>query len=358
MRFSKSLLMMFAGLGLFACNNNDDIVEGGKIEGPADVVVKIDLPNVKTRTVTDPTTGNNSGDKVDAVVDKIYVTLNASKGGMTKELTDETSVVFSDVEGPSNVVVSVNYDHSKGDYTFNFDAANATGVGLKTPMYGENNNFIQSEGKATIEVEVKHLLARMEFSGIKHEHKLAAADCIFKEENLTLAGSFLKGVGTEVNTWDDFDKSNWDKFGGLFKADETTTYPANGQCIAYNIEDGTRPVFYLAFDKVEYSDVYSAANNNAIWAGNGHGYAYVSTYKINKGTLTNDDLEKFGAQETGVDGVYSITKFPAGYIYKVTELAVPDEAIHPTIDGKGIEVTATVKILPWTVVLGEVEWQE
>lgn len=350
---------MFAGLGLFACNNNDDIVEGGKIEGPADVVVKIDLPNVKTRTVTDPTTGNNSGDKVNAVVDKIYVTLNASKGKETKVLEGNgvTSVLFSDVEGPSNVVVSVNYDHRNGDYTFDFDAANATGVGLKTPMYGENNKFIQSEGKATIEVEVKHLLARMEFSGIKHEHKPAATDCIFNEDKLVLAGSFLKGVGTVVSSWEGFINSDWDKFGGPFKVDGTL-YPEENKCIAYNIEAGTRPVFYLAFDKVEYSDVYSAANNNAIWGGNSHGYAYVSTYKINKGTLTNDDLEKFGAQETGVDGVYSITKFPAGYIYKVTELAVPDEAIHPTIDGKGIEVTATVKILPWTVVLGEVEWQE
>lgn len=348
---------MFAGLGLFACNNNDDIVEGGKIEGPADVVVKINLPNVKTRTVTDPTTGNNSGDKVDAVVDKIYVTLNASKGGTTKELTDETSVVFSDVEGPSNVVVSVNYDHRDGDYIFNFDAANATGVGLKTPMYGENHEFNQSEGKATIEVEVKHLLARMEFSGIKHEHKPAATDCIFNEDKLVLAGSFLKGVGATVNTWEDFTNSDWDKFGGPFKVGGTL-YPEENKCIAYNIEDGTCPVFYLAFDKVEYSDVYSADNNNAIWVGNGHGYAYVKTYKINKGALTDDDLKKFGAQETGVNGVYSITTFPAGYIYKVTELAVPDEAIHPTIDGKGIEVTATVKILPWTVVLGEVEWQE
>lgn len=358
MRFSKSLLMMFAGLGLFACNNNDDIVEGGKIEGPADVVVKIDLPNVNTRVVTPPTTGDNSGDEAAVVVENIYVTLNASKGAETKELKgNETSVVFSDVEGPSNVVVSVNYDHRDGDYTFNFDAANSTYKGLKAPMYGENNEFILSEGKATIEVEVEHLLARMEFSGIKHEHKDEVAGCIFKDEDLTLEGSFLKGVGAEVNTWQDFEKSDWDKFVGPFKADGTT-YPIDDECTAYNIEGSTLPTFYLAFSGVEYSDEYSKNHDNAIWVGNGHGYAYVKTYKINKGALTDDDLKKFGAQETGVDGVYSITKFPAGYIYKVTELAVPDEAIHPTIDGKGIEVTATVKILPWTVVLGEVEWQE
>lgn len=359
MRFSKSLLMMFAGLGLFACNNNDDIVEGGKIEGPADVVVKIDLPNVNTRAVTPPTTGDNSGAEASVVVEKIYVTLNASKGKDTKVLEKgETSVVFSDVEGPSNVVVSVNYDHRSGDYKFDFDAANSTYEGLKAPMYGENNEFLLSEGKATIEVEVEHLLARMEFSGIKHEHKQGVSECIFNEEELTLEGSFLKDVGAEVNTWQDFQNSNWDKFGGVFKADGTTIYPENGNCTAYNIEAGSLPIFYLAFSGVEYSEKYSEENDYAIWAGNSHGYAYVSTYKINKGTLTNDDLEKFGAQETAVEGVYSITKFPAGYIYKVTELAVPDEAIHPTIDGKGIAVTATVKILPWTVVLGEVEWQE
>lgn len=350
---------MFAGLGLFACNNNDDIVEGGKIEGPADVVVKIDLPNVKTRTVTDPTPGNNSGDKANAVVDKIYVTLNASKGKETKVLegNNVTPVVFSDVEGPSNVVVSVNYDHRNGDYTFNFEDANATEVGLKTPMYGENNEFIQSEGKATIEVEVKHLLARMEFSGIKHEHKPAATDCIFNEDKLVLAGSFLKGVGTVVSSWEGFINSNWDQFGGSFKVGGTV-YPTENKCIAYNIEETTFPIFSLAFDGVEYSEEYSEGHDNIVWAGNSHGYAYVSTYKINKGALTDDDLSKFDAQATDVDGVYSINKFPAGYIYKVTELAVPDEAIHPTIDGKGIEVTATVKILPWTVVLGEVEWQE
>lgn len=357
MRFSKSLLMMFAGLGLFACSNNDDIVKGGKIEGPADVVVKLNLPNAITRSVTTPSDGTNSGDKVDVSIDKIYVTLNAKKTETKEVSADALTVQFTDVEDPSSVVVSVNYDHRSGDYKFDFEEANTTYEGVKAPMFGTNSNFTPSEGKYAISVDVEHLLARMEFSGISHAHKDGQATCIFDDTKLKISGSFLKGVTPEVTSWDDFNTSSlWDKFEGSFKADGTK-YPQDDECTSYNIEAGSCPTFTLAFDGVEYSKDYSDNNNNAIWTGNGHGYAYVSVYKITKGALADDELSKFEAQDNG-DGTYTIGKFPAGYIYKVTDLTVPDEAIHPTIDGKGVIVEATVTILPWTVVMGDVEWKE
>lgn len=45
MKISKSLFLAFAGLGLFACSN-EDVTENGGIEGVKNVVVKIDVEGI------------------------------------------------------------------------------------------------------------------------------------------------------------------------------------------------------------------------------------------------------------------------------------------------------------------------
>lgn len=57
MKFSKSLLWAFAGLGLFACSNEEVVPEGGSIQkNGATVTVKF-IGDAISRTVETPTIG-------------------------------------------------------------------------------------------------------------------------------------------------------------------------------------------------------------------------------------------------------------------------------------------------------------
>ena len=368
MRFSKSLLMMFAGLGLFACNNNDDIVSGNQFDGPVDVAVKINLPGAMTRSIDTPS-GGDAGTTLDVNIKEIQVSLHLANGQAKvetvtgEEYKNNKEVTFERVENPSKVSVKVNY---KDDYVFSFADANDINkyAGLTAPMYGENDKFSTSEGVAKITVDVEHKLARLEFGGITHvvskNDDAEDLPCIFTDD-LTIAGSFLQNVKTaEVKTWEQFQAGNyWDKFETDNKFVVGKIFPANAgeklQCIAYNIEGNTLPIFTLAFDNVSYTDEYEL-EHSTMWVGT-HGYAIVNQYKIKADGLSQEQVEAFGATYNEDATEYVITQFPAGYIYRVTSLEVPDSAIKPTITGDGVSVVATVNIIPWTVVDGEIEWK-
>ena len=63
------------------------------------------------------------------------------------------------------------------------------------------------------------------------------------------------------------------------------------------------------------------------------------------------------ATDLGED-FYKVVNFPAGYIYKITDLAVPDDAIHTTPDGSGLNLEATITITEWKIVEGSADWTE
>lgn len=107
MKLTKSLFLAFAGLGLFACSNEE--VNQGAIEGVADVAVKIDIPGLTaSRAAVDYTS--------DKVVTPNYVklTLTAGSGTQTKEGTyaeivgDDNLCVFEGVENPQSLSVEIN----------------------------------------------------------------------------------------------------------------------------------------------------------------------------------------------------------------------------------------------------------
>lgn len=365
MRFSKSLLMMFAGLGLFACNNNDDIVEGNQFDGPVDVAVKINLPGAMTRSIDTPSGGEHNS-TLPVEISSIKVTLLAGSGEQTATLSKDDydnnkPVEFKDVENPTKVFVKVNYD---GEYSFDFTKANTDNKSLKAPMYGESlaKDFVENDGTLTTTVKVEHKLARLEIGGIKHVHA-DQKECMFTDK-LVIAGSFLQGVKTaSVESWDDFYGNDiWSKIELPFT--ENTEFPTAEvdvkKCFAYNV-DGTAdstPIFTLAFSEVEYDPDYAEAEGGAIWGEtNGYGYAVVKTYKVNADKLSKDQLAAFGVTDADPKGYVAISKFPAGYIYRITSLDVPDSAIKTTMTGDGVDVIATVEILDWTVVDGEIEWK-
>lgn len=354
MKLTKSLLLMCASLGLFACSNEEIPGNGSKIEGPVDIAVKINLPSdLNTKALSEPTRGD-SGSEKDVDIESITVTLNADKGENTVKLTGDElanlTTTFEGVENPHFVSVKVNYTD---EYSFDLETANTTYAGLKAPMDGKSDDFISTEeGKATINVQVAHKLARLEFSGIQHVDN--NNECIFTQD-ITIEGSFLQDAGIPVTKWEDFKNENlWDKFSGKFLTNNV--YPADNKCTAYNIEGDSKPIFTLAFDNVKYTPEYEA-KEQTVWVGT-HGYAIVDKYKItNVSNFTREEIEKFGITYVQGQDEYEITKFPAGYIYTVTSLEVPDEAIKSTINGNGVNITATINVTPWTVVNGTVEWK-
>lgn len=355
MKLTKSLLLMCASLGLFACSNEEIPGNGSKIEGPVDIAVKINLPSdLNTKALSEPTR-EDSGSEIDVDIESITVTLNADKGGKTVELTEDDlanlTTTFEGVENPHSVSVKVNYTDDK--YSFDLETANTTYAGLKAPMDGISYDFKSTEeGKATINVQVTHKLARLEFSEIQHVDN--NGECIFTQD-ITIEGSFLQDAGIPVTKWEDFKNENlWDKFSGKFLTNNI--YPAENKCTAYNIEGDSKPIFTLAFDNVKYTPEYEA-KEQTVWVGT-HGYAIVDKYKItNVSNFTQEEIEKFGITYVQGQDEYEITKFPAGYIYTVTGLEVPDEAIKSTINGNGVNITATINVTPWTVVNGTVEWK-
>ena len=78
MKISKSLFLAFAGLGLFACSN-EDVTENGGIQGVADVTVKIDLPGLTGSRAVGAYTSSEAVNP-----DYISITLDAAQGGTTK----------------------------------------------------------------------------------------------------------------------------------------------------------------------------------------------------------------------------------------------------------------------------------
>lgn len=88
MKISKSLFLAFAGLGLFACSN-EDVTENG-VQGEASISVKISDPAL-SRAVVDYTSGTGT----EVTLNTIKLVLTAQTGGATKTFN------LSDYDGVS-----------------------------------------------------------------------------------------------------------------------------------------------------------------------------------------------------------------------------------------------------------------
>lgn len=374
---TKSLLLAFAGLGLFACSN-EDLNEGG-IQGVADVAVKIDIPGlVNSRSV-----GAYTSDKT-VTVDYISVTLNAAKGGGTKSGAYSTVVedgicTFTGVQDPQSLSVEINTKN--GEKYVNtvpygtIEDLNKIAV-ANTRMTGSQNKFVADaeNNKYTATVTMNHTMARIEVGGIKHEAH-SAGTCKFKTGNLT--GVMLNNVviqdkqaakkytETEIDTYfgTGFKAGLWDKLtsNNAFFPNAAGPFPAKDgetdQCFAYNIyaAEGAAnlPVLTLYFTDMESADAsHPFVGDN--------GFAFVKQYKVKKTDVdSNAALKKAlcGEPASALDGTYyKVVNFPNGYIYQIKDLVVPDDAIHTTPDGSGLDLEATITVTPWETVTGSADW--
>ena len=361
MKLTKSLFLAFAGLGLFACSN-EEVADNGGVQGDASISVKISDP-VLSRAVVDYTTGT------EVQLNTIKLVLTAQTGGTTMifnaaDYDDRVALLdavngteFKGVRNPSKMEVYINTDKSSGWTT----SDDFMGAGLAEPLYASSTTFTLADSgnpdkdgdgvnEYTVLLTPEHTMARLEFGGIAHVD--TKEYCMF--ETITIDGVILDGVAgvASASAWD---KSNLmsNTIDGDF-TDLSASWPADNKCYAYNIApvtSGELPILKVCFSNININrDVEDYAG--IVW-GNPEqkGYATVKNYKL--AAESQQYATAFGADNP--DGI--ITKFPAGYIYQVKSLEIPDEAIGSGWQGgEDIHVIATVDVSSWNIAQGTVEW--
>lgn len=383
MKLTKSLFLAFAGLGLFACSN-EEITDNGGVQGNSSVTVQINLPKILNGSrsglgiAASGETSGTTGTETPVVIGEkgVKVTLHAAAGGKTETITVDGAstkvgtITFQNVRAPQSVEVSVN----GGDANFlNIDQINQ--AGLAAPLYKSSTDFELSEDQKnyTISVTPEPRYARLELSGISHDadsHAATGNACIFKTAKL--AGLFLDNVwvteenatgmvdvASKADIWDviaesDYASPTWSSLNKVdFLAGET--WPTSGSCYAYSLfGDSQLPsvVFVLDGESLVFNDGVQMIG----YEQGDELYARVSKFVINKpddwSTNKQTYKDKYGVDDNGV-----FTSFKAGNIYQISGIAIPDGAWGPTPGGgTDVNVIATVNVKPWTVVEGTVEW--
>lgn len=365
MKFSKSLLWAFAGLGLFACSNEEVVPEGGSMDGNGVVEVKIVTPNSMSRTLVDATPGNN-GDKVQ-VKGTMSIKLTAGTGSATQTVeldgkgTGTTTVKFWGVQNPTKIEAWVNDGDKVGDGTSIISASAPAMQAMPEaiPAYGSSETFTltgrmeTNEGKSyemyTTSVAVKIPVARLEVSGIKHVTHPTSDEATCKYDELTIDGIYLdkilatKGatsvtdykypevVGGEGVTaipapilWDEID-GDFLATGAVWPA---TADPAKAYAFNFYPNAAQMPILKIYFATATASDLDNPVSQPR--------YAVIKSY--------NGD---------------SAFKFEAGKIYRITDVTLSDKNIIGDEEGNnqyGVDVTVTEA--QWTIVDTTAEWVE
>ena len=298
-------------------------------------------------------------------------TITLTKDDLTN--INNGTLTFTNVIAPSSVEVIIN-GGSKDKLTI--DQANT--AGLATPMWAEvttadadaadGNGFVWNNDAQQYDVTITPAprYARLELSNISHGAD-GADGCIF--EAAQFKGLYLNDIYTTeggtalasaegANAWaslatDAYAAPTWSPETGDFLA-ENAMWPAeDGQCYAYSVFEGKLPIVVFAVDNVTLAD-------NVIikgWEGSADDCLYAAVGKF----VTSEEIEEADRAKYGVgaDGK-TIETFKAGNIYKITDIAIPDVAWQPEPYDPGQQtkytVVATVKVLPWTIVEGTVEW--
>lgn len=384
MKFSKSLLWAFAGLGLFACSN-EEVVDNTQLpDGVGAVTINIVSPSM-SRAIVDGTTATSV-----PVTGNVTISLEATTGSgsidlSTEELAKQSSVTFWNVKGPKKITVSMN----GGKASYADDAPTIfTSEPAGVPAYGEVgetditlSSTTSSPGKEggadyetgansgdenktyqlyTASVTLAIPVARLEVSGIQHiTDTHATGDCAYK--TLKIAGVYLDNVyatgagvtyasgafpcATGAPTDYSYDGTHGTGTAAILKDAATVTdfltanqtWPeTDGKAYAYYFygADGADklPKFKIYFSESESQDATSPLPAPR--------YAMITSYK-----------------QTSENGGGQITKFEAGHIYRITSAKLTDENIIGDEGGNtlyGVEVT--VEEAEWKVETIDAEW--
>lgn len=363
MKLNKFFMLGLAGLAFAACSNDDEVTSA--MDG--DAVVRVNIVTAgSTRAVDTPVAGEDLSEQA-VVVKSVKLILTAEKGGATKDFTSldqinnpEKPVIFEGVRNPSKLEVFIN-----GGKAENLELAEVVETGLAAPMYAvktgaEFGQAVKEEykGKKVMTYKVtlnpQHETALVEFSGIKHkDHQ--GKPCAFK--SIRLDGIFMDNIQTaEGGNRATYDSWNAAQNGvptfEVINEDFMTpdkVWPAaveqQAKCYAYNMFPGTCASLVLAASNITANDGFDALLTN--------GYARVARYKLDVTKMTPEQKQALGANDEGY-----ITEFKAGYVYRIKDIVVPDEAWGPTpAGGEDVNVLVVeVTVNPWKLVSGTVEW--
>lgn len=368
---TKSLLLAFAGLGLFACSN-EEFNENG-VNGEANVSVRIDEPTL-SRAIDAGNFTNSTAVTLNSI--KLVLTAQTGSAEKTFNLNDEgiggdraklleevNKFQFLKVRNPSKMEVFINTVKSSG-----WTLADVVNTELAEPLYASSKTFVDKGdtdddniNEYQVDLTPAHTVARLELGGIEHIHsKVEGTEdekpCMFKTINID--GIFLNKVaGTTAATDWATAQTNTPVHSVIGTSEKPVSFvtgqkwPADGKCYGYNIlpvTSGNLPVLTVCFSNIT---IDTEKYDGVVWGNeDGFGYATVKNYKLDAASASHK--EAFGAGDDNI-----IKKFPAGYIYQVKSLQIPDEAIGTTIDGgKDVHVYAVVTVNPWTIATGTVEW--
>lgn len=360
---TKSLLLAFAGLGLFACSN-EDLNEGKNLDGNGVVEVKIVSPSDMSRAIVAGTDG--AGPVL--VQGTITVKLTATSGDQTATIPadgGQHTVKFWDVKGPSKIEAYIN----DGDKVIDGVSIDATTPDMQAmpeniPAYGSTtdiklNGEIETHDtknyemyKATVQMNIP--VARLEVSGICHKKHAGEPDDVCEYSKLTINGIYL------------------DKIYATKGASAVTDYHYPE---VKDVEDGTTliPAPILWSEITEHDSDFM--NQDVKWpavAGEGEKQ---QVYAFNFFPGAMPILKIYFAEATSsVEGViksqprYAVIKsyngdedftFEAGKIYRLTDVTLSDKNILGDEEGNNLYgVDVTVKEATWSVVPITGEWVE
>lgn len=382
MKINKLFLLGLAGLAFTACSSDEDVTTQSKLPaGKGAVTINITSPEL-TRAIEAGTTANS----VD-VTGPVKITLEATKGGNTIELTseqlaDNSTVTFWNVENPTKVTVSMN--DGKASYTS--DAPTVfTQAPAAIPAYGETSLFTltSNTGSPTVggsdyeaganadgtddskiyqlytaTVQLAIPVARLEVSGIQHVLSAdghLADDCAY--QTLTIAGVYLDNVyatGSGVT----YSNGSFPCVSGIAPTDYSYN-GADGTGIEAILKDAATETNFLAVD--------------GVWptAGNAYSYYFFGADGVNNmpkfkiyfdTSLAKDNDHPLPAPRYAMitsykkDGV-ELTNFEPGHIYRIISAKLTDENIIGDEGGNtlyGVEVT--VEEATWTVETITADW--
>lgn len=401
MKISKSLFLAFAGLGLFACSN-EDVTTGVDNSGNNSIVIKLDGLTA-SRSVGDPVNDDNSDNKVATTLNDVAIvlsdgstiygvnTLKSTDGGDWTQLTTSTTGYIihevsshvrevhvignyaenaelkSWVETTQTTPTSSNVSQMKAkvvqantqqDFTkvtlFGEDVALTT-AGSDTA--GDPNHDVE-EGTTThtmlqAEVNLKHLVSRIEIGNIQCED----LGTMYKQLTLKYIGLLnyynqihLDGTTPEVAMTLD----------NVLEPTDANKSPEEGY---YSWSNSTTNALYAwAWDKIEASAVIN--NKGTQWnptLNEGTGkfvYQFIPdevsgknfNVKLYLDAVENNDggaVSAFHTVTAKFEGGSAISEEP-GKIYKV-DFKFGEENIGPWNPSEVICVKVTVSVEDWTI---------